>query len=538
MLIIKKDDGVMESVQVPQQPFYGTVRKKMLAFSQPVTASLEDGKGKKPIYALDGVRGVACLSVVIFHVNMLAYYAHIWTPPFDNAGILLSAIAWMGDSGVKLFFILSGFLLFLPYARALLFDSDWPSFRRFYARRIFRILPGYYVAFFLIVLFMVPESFQPANWHNVWMFITFRNDFSESYQMPIPVFWTLAIEFQFYLLLPPIMWLIRPLVRRGALARRVLMLTLCLLGLLGWGLLTRYWGLFIADTPKLDYLLPHTTFVAIKPYIYGKAGKYFDVFAIGMLICMVYTYLHHAPSAEHLKTLVRRLSPPLFVVGLILLDLTGIWSFYAGFAHMSLHFLDRYQDFFINYKEMFMPICYGTGYGLCVFAVLHGPRGLKRPFEWAPLRQVGLISYSLYIWHYVFMLYFLWTFLPRFQILHWSPVVQYAIFWVWVLLTAFPLSAALYRQVELPAIRLGEQFCLRFAVPKQKTEPVSVSVNELWEEIATAIIPVPVTDARTNETVVPPPDHDLSSSTEAVSSLVTIPITLTTEVHPASDISV
>jgi peptidoglycan/LPS O-acetylase OafA/YrhL len=414
---------------------------------------------------------------------MFTSFKKIWTPQFSTVGALVDTIAIMGDSGVKLFFLLSGFLLFLPFARALLFDSSWPSLRRFYIRRVLRILPGYYVALFLIFLFMGPEVFQPANLHTLWMFVTLRNDFSNSYQMPVPIFWTLAIEFQFYLLLPIIAWLMHPIVQRGTLRRRMLKLTLCLLAILAWGMLTRYWGVMIANTSQLDSLLPHSIADTIKPYIYGKAGKYFDVFALGMLICITYVFAQHAPSAERLKTILRNLSPFLFICGLIELLGMGIWNYYVLYIHLTFHFLDPYQNFLVNYKDVFMPIGYGLGYGLCLLSVLHGPSELKQPFEWAPLRWVGLISYSLYIWHYPLMIYFIWDTLPKIQALGWSPILQYSIFVLWLLLTVVPISVTIYRRVEMPAVRLGEKLCQRLERQKEKPKLVAVEVNEVRAEV-------------------------------------------------------
>ena len=72
----------------------------------------------------------------------------IWGPVYnihDVPGMLaffVASVAYYGESGVIFFFLLSSFLLFLPYAKALLFEDPWPSLRRFYLRRIFRILPG------------------------------------------------------------------------------------------------------------------------------------------------------------------------------------------------------------------------------------------------------------------------------------------------------------------------------------------------------------------------------------------------------------
>src|SRR5579859_3821593 len=100
--------------------------------------SKEQNTSKNQIPVLDGVRAVACLAVLSWHLNQI-------TPALRGINNYLAALVYFGDSGVVLFFLLSGFLLFLPYAKALLFDSPWPSSYRFYLRRIFRILPGYFV---------------------------------------------------------------------------------------------------------------------------------------------------------------------------------------------------------------------------------------------------------------------------------------------------------------------------------------------------------------------------------------------------------
>ena len=90
-------------------------------------------------------------------------------------------------------------------------------------------------------------------------------------------FWTLAIEFQFYLLLPIIAWLLKAMVRRGTVHWRMLKLSFWLLIMIAWGLLTRYWGLFIADTPKLDFLIPHSISTTLIPFIYGDSSGYVGI---------------------------------------------------------------------------------------------------------------------------------------------------------------------------------------------------------------------------------------------------------------------
>ncbi|GER91463.1 hypothetical protein KDW_56250 [Dictyobacter vulcani] len=463
--------------------------------SQSVTATLEDGKQKKNIRALDGVRALACLGVVSFHLNLWSYIGHIWVPALDNTGAMVSSLGLIGESGVLLFFVLSGFLLFLPYARAMLFGGDWPSLRRFYIRRVFRILPAYYVTLFLLLLYWSPEYLLPANRDKLWLFLTFRMDLPATYQQLNPPFWTLAIEFQFYLLLPLLAWVMRWLVRWGSLHFRVLKLTFCLLVLFAWGMATRYWGFKMADSNQLDFLIAHSVADGLRPFIFGTVGKFFESFAIGMLVCMVYVYCQQAPTIWKTRRVLARLAPFSFVLGLTLLCVVNLWHYYVIYMFTrSLHFLDPYQEFLQAYRDIFMQVGFSLSYGFCLFAILHGPRWLQRPFEWSPLRWLGFISFSLYMWHDTFVLYFLTTILPRFQVMNWSGPAKYSVYVLWLCVTAVPLSVIFYRRIELPGIRLGEKLCqLKFSW--RKPVPIPVPTRESEEA------PVAVLFTTTNQTL-------------------------------------
>src|SRR5437764_172525 len=135
----------MSTIHVSLEKF----RKNMQDHSQKVTASLEVSKPKNHLLMLDGVRAIACLAVLSYHANFLARNYGIWNPlnhHIKGINDILAALIYFGESGVILFFLLSGFLLFLPFAKVLLFDGKWPQVLRFYLRRIFRIIPGYFAA--------------------------------------------------------------------------------------------------------------------------------------------------------------------------------------------------------------------------------------------------------------------------------------------------------------------------------------------------------------------------------------------------------
>src|SRR5947209_8788257 len=69
------------------------------------TLQLEGQKPKSNIAALDGVRALACLSVVLFHLSLITTRdVPLWKPSQFN--IIISALAFTGDTGVTLFFVL------------------------------------------------------------------------------------------------------------------------------------------------------------------------------------------------------------------------------------------------------------------------------------------------------------------------------------------------------------------------------------------------------------------------------------------------
>ncbi len=455
--------------------------------SPSATTSLAESTSDKQIPVLDGVRAIACLGVLSFHLTGEAGNQRIWKPlhgVYDVPGLLAYLAATLGCagySGIILFFLLSGFLLFLPYAKALLFESPWPGLRRFYLRRIFRILPGYYAAIFLMILFFHPEFLHSSHWHDIWLFLTFSMGYHLSGQLNW-LFWTLAVEFQFYLLLPILAWLFSLIVRRGTLHQRLLKLTLCLSVMVAWGLLTRYWGIYIAPTSKLDFLIPHTVSKALAPLIYGDAGqfsdagqlsnegKYFEVFAIGMLIGMVYTYTRYAASAEPWRIRMGRLSPLMFTTGLAFLFFLSFCFFYIYYyiaertdqsffpthpkVHVVLTFL---TSMVLRHWAEWHTLAYALGYGLCMLALLYGSLRLKRPFESSVLRWVASISFSLYMWHFNLMSLFVTVPLVNLRRQGWSPLAQYGAFWCWTLVVILPISAMLYRWIEQPGMRLGER---------------------------------------------------------------------------------
>jgi peptidoglycan/LPS O-acetylase OafA/YrhL len=116
----------------------------------------------------------------------------------------------VGAAGVRLFFVLSGFLITGILLREK--DSERPMgcvFRRFYARRGLRIFPLFYLAILLAVLFGLPRIGEALPWHLLYAtnFLLAQTPESTGEGYALGHFWSLAVEEQFYLFWPAVILL-------------------------------------------------------------------------------------------------------------------------------------------------------------------------------------------------------------------------------------------------------------------------------------------------------------------------------------------
>ena len=155
------------------------------------------------IPALDGLRGIAILLVLIHNAGHFGAHP---SGPFWIAA-LIGAVGWVG---VQLFFVLSGFLI----TSKLLATQGAPNyFSVFFGRRVLRIFPLYYAALIVGLLIVPAITQQPAGGqtpavHQVWLW-TFMLNWTHPLGLPaygFPHFWSLAVEEQFYLIWPFIVY--------------------------------------------------------------------------------------------------------------------------------------------------------------------------------------------------------------------------------------------------------------------------------------------------------------------------------------------
>ncbi len=343
------------------------------------------GSGPQEIAALDGLRALAALSVLIYHAMATAGAKTI------IAGHDLTWTYFYTESGVDLFFTLSGFLLFLPYARAILGGRPAPRALEFYRRRALRILPAYYVCLGVLAVAQFGLRWSAPDAQNVLAHLALLHDISPAFNRTISgPFWTLAVEWQFYLLLPLIAWAIARI--SGGSPRR---LVAGVVGVIIIALALREGDAMLA-AHRAALPGPAAPWIDLaQRIVIGSQGKYLEVFGIGMLCGVIYTLIARRAGALAAR---RTQLAGVALLGVALLSYLALAPLVYERRNAIL------AAFYLALRpgdvEMLLgPLMLGLGYGALTLGALLAPPLLRAPFEWGPLRFIGLISYSLYLWH-------------------------------------------------------------------------------------------------------------------------------------------
>jgi peptidoglycan/LPS O-acetylase OafA/YrhL len=306
--------------------------------------------------ALDGLRGMAVLMVLVFH------FAHLDRPGGAAQRWLLGATG-AGWAGVDLFFVLSGFLI-----TGILLDARGARgyFRAFYLRRVLRIFPLYYA--YLAVLFWVVPRLAPGlevkgetqGW--LWSYlgnVLFAREGSFAASPYTAHFWSLAVEEQFYLAWPLVVWVLP----RRALAAACLAL--------------------VAGAFALRWGIHRTTFNATAAYVLTPCRM--DALALGALMAVA----GREPAAW---PAVRRAAP--WVLAAAAAVVAMVWAvrgaFFGGDPSVQVW--------------AFTPLA--AGFAALLVLAVDAPReaALSRALRARPLAVAGRYSYGLYVLHYpVFM---------------------------------------------------------------------------------------------------------------------------------------
>jgi len=199
--------------------------------------------GRVFIPQIDGLRFVAIMAVISYHVRDVCSFHFRASPEIQYIeGDPINNTFSVGFFGVQLFFVISGFVLSLPFARQWLCAGNRIGWRDYYVRRVTRIEPPYVIhLIFLFVLCGLVLRHVPAQIHlyqnpawaayslaHIIPSLFYSNGFIHgAHPFPNAVLWSLEVEVQFYLLAPFLAGVFRI---PGVWKRRALLGLLILLG--------------------------------------------------------------------------------------------------------------------------------------------------------------------------------------------------------------------------------------------------------------------------------------------------------------------
>lgn len=266
-------------------------------------------------YRIPELNGLRVL--MVFIVSWYHFWQQSWlTPSIGHYSLdyLMRAGYMMVDGTI----LLSGFLLFLPYARAMVLGDDVPLVRTFYQRRVMRIVPSYYFLT-LLMLFAVAIPWQlygndtGAMVRDVIAHLTFTQTFSYHTYIATPIgvaSWTIAIEMQAYLLFP----LLARWAMRNPLGT--------LMSMAAAAFAFRGWCVWRLDEYNM---------------VVNQLISFLDVYAMGMGGALIYVKLtQHYPASDRRKWLWQGAATFVFIVCFYaLLRLLRAQAYTAGQAAMQ-----------------------------------------------------------------------------------------------------------------------------------------------------------------------------------------------------------
>ncbi len=313
---------------------------------------------------LTGIRALAALMVLSHHVFGLAG-PRVLSFNIRNTEITyhwLLTCSWMG---ANVFFVLSGFLLAIPFARHIEDTGREVRIDTYLTRRIKRVVPAYWVQIAILCVVLYWASALPA-WNVIATQLFFLQNFWQNYAAALNgVYWTLPVEFGYYLLLP----LFAAIAGLFSTQKRIAWLTLsCSL---------------VAAAIAYRTLMYATVADASQPtkfYILLQLPGLIDHFAIGMLLAWVYV----------------RIAPPFsprISDGLVIVGLSGIVVMMALVDHFYLVYWNGHAMLYLGHSVI------ATFIGALVLGTAMAGPLARALFANTPMLFVGLISYSLYLWH-------------------------------------------------------------------------------------------------------------------------------------------
>lgn len=392
------------------------------------------------IGVLYGIRALMVLFVVNYHI-----WQQGWLGQYVSVGGRFYSFDYFTRSSymfVDGMMLLSGFLLYLPYARQTAEGTPVPSVGRFYANRLIRIVPSFllsvFVALFCFALPLQRYGTPASLWQDLLTHLTFTFTFTPQTYIHTRlnvVLWTMAIELQFYLIFP---LLARWTQRKPA-------PTLLGMALVGWA-----------------YRFCVERFSANTAMLINQMPAFLDVYALGMLGALAYCFARE--SLEQLSKRQRALLQ-LACVALVILGCVCVCGLLrAQSATSSL----GYDQLRIGQMRRRLPLA------LTLLVIFLSACCLPKPLQWLLsnrlMRFLSAISMNLYIWHQFLSVEMRLAWFPDTEALHSEPNQQWAFTVLCYSVSILAAMAATYGW-EQPVSRVLHQRLQAATTQRKKEQP-------------------------------------------------------------------
>ena len=317
------------------------------------------------IGVLDGIRAVAILVVLWFHfwqqTWLMPYYPTPFLSAFGIDSIDLNPLRRCGYLCVDWMILLSGFVLFLPYARHRFEGTPLPSAGTFYRKRLARIVPSYLFAVLVMFFLSLSEGGYAGRtdflWRDLITHLTFTFLFrADTYLFSgiNGVFWTVAIEVMFYAIFPLLAFAFR---------KRPL------------------WTYLVMVAAGFAFTFAFCLRQSDLAFYVNRFLTFFPVFANGMLGAYLYVaFVNKAPW----KPLFAWIGTAVAVASAV-----GIWLLFEACTHTK-----SIQTFQLTYRYPLSLLYLGVTIGMCVSA-----RPIRTLLSNRVLGAIAAVSYNLYLWH-------------------------------------------------------------------------------------------------------------------------------------------
>jgi peptidoglycan/LPS O-acetylase OafA/YrhL len=337
-------------------------------------------QGSNPRFPLfDSLRAMAALGVFVFHLPVVAQMS------LDNP---VRPYLLVLNIGIAVFFLISGFLLYRPFAQAR-YDGDKAPATVLYAeRRALRIVPAYWVALVFVVLLLGKAGESPTSSpvftpEGVLRYFGFLQIYdSDTLLGGISAAWTLCVEVTFYAMLP--LWAV--LLRRVPFRSRRGFLRSELLALAALFVVGVTWTAVAAPSSE-DAAAAFSNVTLIEPGLYVLPA-FLDHFALGMAIAVFSVALADRARQPNAIGVIDRAPWLPWLV--------------AALAFVAIANLDKLTPENWTLRTVSTHVLQGVfAFALLLPAVFGDPdRGfVRRLLANRMLLWVGLVSYGLYLWH-------------------------------------------------------------------------------------------------------------------------------------------